>query len=143
MKNILLLILIFFAFSKKMTAQESVHWLINQDSKTDCNYLKKGVFINKETRQKTTEGYSIEFSKDYVIEKFESGKYYVKSILNFTSECSYELVINESNNSDYKEFIGQKIYGEILETATIDKLVKIKVKMGENTLIVVFEKIEK
>lgn len=141
MKNLLLLILIFFAFSKKMTAQESIHWLINQDLKTDCNYLKTGVFINKETGQKTTEGYTIEFSKDYVLEKFESGKYYVKSILNFTSECNYELIINETNNSDLKEFIGQKIYGEIMETATIDKLVKIKVKMGENTLIVIFEKL--
>lgn len=141
MKNLLLLILIFFAFSKKMTAQESIHWLINQDLKTDCNYLKKGVFINKETGQKTTEGYTIEFSKDYVLEKFESGKYYVKSILNFTSECNYELIINETNNSDLKEFIGQKIYGEIMETATVDKLVKIKVKMGENTLIVIFEKL--
>ena len=33
MKNIFLLILIFFAFSKKMTAQESVHWLITKIQK--------------------------------------------------------------------------------------------------------------
>lgn len=126
-----------------MTAQESLHWLINQDSVTNCNYLKKGVFINKETGQKTTEGYTIEFTKDYVIETFENEKYYVKSILNFTSECNYELTINESNHSSYTELIGQKIYGKIIETATIDKLVKIEVKMGNNSLIVVFEKIGK
>ena len=143
MKKIIFLLLLFFVFSKKLIAQESVHWLINQDSITNCNFLKRGVFINKETGQKTTEGYTIEFTKDYVIEKFENGKYYVKSILNFTSDCNYELTINESNHSHYTEIIGQKVYGQIMETATIDKLVKIEVKMGNNSLIVVFEKIEK
>lgn len=143
MKKIIFLLLLFFSFPKTMVAQESAHWLINKDSVTDCNYLKKGVFINKENGQKTTEGYTIEFTKDYVIEKFENGKYYVKSILNFTSDCNYELTINESNHSHYTEIIGQKVYGNIMETATIDRLVKIEVKMGNNSLIVVFEKIEK
>ena len=62
--------------------------------------------------------------------------------MNFISECHYELTIEESNIEAYKSLIGHKIYGEILETAISDKLVKVKVKSGDQTLIVVFEKIK-
>lgn len=140
--KLILIISLFFFLPLNCLAQERVHWLINQDSKTNCDYLKKGIFLNKETDTKNTEGYSIEFTKDYVFEKVENGKYFVKSKLNFISECNYELTIEESNIEAYKSLIGHKVYGEILETAIIDKLVKVKVKSGDQTLIVVFEKIK-
>lgn len=141
MKFSIVFIITFF-ISIECKSQEHIHWLINQDSITNCNYLKKGVFLNKETDCKITEGYSIEFLEDYVLEKVDNGKYFVKSKLIFTSDCNYELTIQQSNIDGYESLIGQKVYGEITETATVDKLVKVKVKSGDKIQFVVFEKIK-
>ena len=140
--KLILITSLFFFLPLNCLAQESIHWLINQDSNTNCDYLKKGIFLNKETDCKITEGYSIEFLEDYVLEKVDNGKYFVKSKLNFISDCNYELIIEESNIEAYNSLIGHKVYGEILETATSDKLVKVKVKSGDKTLIVFFYKIK-
>lgn len=112
-------------------AQIQIHWLVNQDSVTNCNLLKIGKFVNKKTDCMVTEGYIIEFREGEVIETMEGGKYFVKSKIIFTSTCSYTLTILETNKQEYKSSIGTNVYGEILETATIDNLVKIRAKEKE------------
>ena len=114
-------LIILFLFSINIYSQENVHWLVNQDSKTDCSYIKSGKFVNEDTGDEITKGYSIEFRGEDVIEKIEDGKYYLKSKITYTSECSYEI--------------------KVLETAKIDKLIKIRSK-GEEWKTLVLRKVE-
>ncbi|CAM4066628.1 hypothetical protein FLAN108750_08650 [Flavobacterium antarcticum] len=139
MKYIYLIALILFSFNAK--SQENVHWLINKDSITDCSFIKSGKFVNEEIGGKITKGYSIEFRGENVIEKIENGKYYLRSKINYTSECSYEIKVLESNIPGYEVIIGQTFYTEILETAKIDKLIKIRSK-DEQWKTFVFRKVE-
>jgi hypothetical protein len=97
--------------------------------------------VNEETGDENTKGYSIEFRGEYVIEKIEDGKYYLKSKINFTSKCSYEIKVIETNIPGYESIIGQVFYTEILETAKIDKLVKIRSK-GDVWKTLVLKKVE-
>ena len=139
MKYIYLITFIIFSFNAK--SQENIHWLINQDSKADCSFIKSGKFVNEETEDKITEGYTIEFRGDSVIEKIDYGKYYVKSKINYTSECSYEIKVLESNFPGYENVIGKTFYTEILETAKVDNLVKIRSK-GDEWKVIVLKKID-
>ena len=118
-----------------------VHWIINKDLKTNCNFIKSGKFVNEETGDKITEGYSIEFRGNFVIEKMENGKYYLKSRIKYTSKCTYEICVLETNEPSYESLIGKKFYTEILETSKKDKLIKIRSK-GEEWKIIVLKKIE-
>ncbi|MFM7017268.1 hypothetical protein [Flavobacterium sp.] len=97
--------------------------------------------MNEETGDEITKGYSIEFRGENVIEKIEDGKYYLKSKITYTSECSYEIKVLETNIPGYESVIGQKFYTEILETAKIDKLIKIRSK-GEEWKTLVLRKVE-
>ena len=124
-------LIILFLFSLNVYSQENVHWLVNKDSKADCSYIKSGKFVNEETGDEITKGYSIEFRGENVIEKVEDGKYYLKSKITYTSECSYEVKVLETNIPGYESVIGQTFYTEILETAKIDKLIKIRSKAEE------------
>ena len=139
MKYIYIIPFIIFSFNIK--AQENIHWLINQDSKTDCSFIKSGKFVNEETEDKITEGYTIEFRGETVMEKVDYGKYYVKSKINYASECSYEIKVLESNIPGYEDVIGKTFYTEILETAKVDKLIKIRSK-GDEWKVIVLKKIE-
>jgi hypothetical protein len=132
---------ILFFISTKIYSQENIHWLVNKDRKTDCSFIKSGKFVNEETGDENTKGYSIEFRGEYVIEKIEDGKYYLKSKINFTSKCSYEIKVIETNIPGYESIIGQVFYTEILETAKIDKLVKIRSK-GDVWKTLVLKKVE-
>ncbi len=139
MKYLYLIVFIIFSFNAK--AQEDIHWLINQDSKTDCSFIKSGKFVNEESENKITEGYTIEFRGETIIEKVDYGKYFVKSKINYTSECSYEMKVLESNIPEYEDVIGKTFYAEILETAKSDNLIKIRSK-GDEWKVFVLKKIE-
>lgn len=135
----LIFIILFFICSAKSNAQ--VHWLVNKDASTNCNLLRIGKFVNKETDFKATKGYTIEFTENEVIERIDDGKYFVKSKVIFTSSCSYTLTILETTAEQYKPLIGTNIEVEIIETATIDNLVKIRSKYNGEWLTFVLEKI--
>jgi hypothetical protein len=122
-------------------SQEPVHWLINQDKNTDCNFIKSGKFVNEGVGGVITKGYTIEFRGNTVIEKIEGGKYYLKSRITYTSKCSYKLKVLETTIPGYEEVIGKTFYTEILETAKVDNLVKIRSK-GEEWQVLVLKKIE-
>ena len=139
MKYYYVLIIVLFTISAN--SQEMVHWIINKDAKTNCNFIKSGKFVNEETGDKTTEGYTIEFRGNIVTEKMENGKYYLKSKIKYTSKCSYEVKVLETNEPGYEELIGQTFYSEILETSKKDKLIKIRSK-GTEWKILVLRKIE-
>ena len=139
MKKIYIFIIILISLSAK--SQEEIHWLIDQDAVKDCNFIKSGKFVNEINGLEITDGYSIEFRGDFVIEKVENGKYYLKSRIKYTSECSYEIKVLETNIPGYEEQIGKTFQTEILETAKADNLIKIRSK-GEEWQTIVLRKIE-
>ena len=124
--------IIFFLFlSINAKSQDMIHWIINPDAKVNCSFIKSGKFVNEETGDKITEGYTIEFRGSVVTEKMENGKFYIKSKVKYTSECSYELYVLETNEPRHKKLIGTTYFLEILETSKVDKLVRISSKDGQ------------
>jgi hypothetical protein len=130
-----------FLLSLNIHSQENIHWLMNQDEKTDCSFIKSGKFVNEETGDEITKGYSIEFRGENVIEKVKDGKYYLKSKITYTSDCDYQIKVLETDIPGYESIIGQVFYTEILETAKVDKLIKIRSK-GKEWKTLVLRKIE-
>ena len=126
--------------NSNLFAQEEIHWLVNQDSIKNCKLLRDGIYVNEETESKITEGYSIEIRGNLMTEKIQNGKYYLKSTITFTTDCSYELTVIETTIPGYESQIGTKIQSEILETASVDNLIKVRSK-GENWQTFVFKKI--
>ena len=133
---IIFLFIPLFAFSQDV----EIHYLINKDSIANCSMVKSGKFLNEETNTKTTSGYSIEIRDNEVLELVNDGEYYMKSRIEFTSECEYELTVLESTLPNDNS-VGTKVYVEILATSTIDKLIRIRTKYT-NSQIFVLRKIE-
>ncbi len=129
-------------FSLTINAQEEVHFLWNKDSKTDCSFIKSGKFVNEESDSKITEGYSIEFRNGFAVEKIEDGKYFLKSKITYTSECSYEMKVLETNIPGYDGVVGKTFFTEILETAKVDKLTMIRSREDKDWKTLVLRKIE-
>lgn len=132
----------FFLFSLIVQSQEEIHWLVNKDSAKDCSFIKSGKFVNEETESKITEGYSIEFRNGIAVEKIEDGKYYLKSKITYTSACSYEMKVLETNIPGYEDVVGKTFFTEILETAKNDKLTMIRSREGKDWITLVLRKIE-
>jgi hypothetical protein len=129
-------------FSLTINAQEEVHFLWNKDSITDCSFIKSGKFVNEESDSKITEGYSIEFRNGFAVEKIEDGKYFLKSKITYTSECSYEMKVLETNIPGYDGVVGKTFFTEILETAKADKLTMIRSREDKDWKTLVLRKIE-
>lgn len=129
-------------FSLIVQSQEEIHWLINKDSAKDCGFIKSGKFVNEETENKITEGYSIEFRNGFAVEKIENGKYFLKSKITYTSECSYEMKVLETNIPGYEDVVGKTFFTEILETAKVDKLTMIRSREDKDWKTLVLRKIE-
>lgn len=118
-----------------------VHYLINEDSIANCSMIKSGKFLNEETNTRTTPGYSIEIRDNEVMELVNDGEFYMKSKIEFTSECDYQLTVLESTIPNDNS-VGTKVYVEIVATSTIDKLIEIRTTYNSNTQIFVLRKIE-
>lgn len=103
--------------------------------------IKSGKFLNEETDTRTTPGYSIEIRNSEVMELINGGEYYMKSKIEFTSECEYELTVMESTIPNDNS-AGTKVYVEILATSTVDNLIKIRTKYKDSQIFVL-RKIEK
>ena len=103
--------------------------------------IKSGKFLNEETNTRTTPGYSIEIRDNEVMELVNDGEFYMKSKIEFTSECDYQLTVLESTIPDDNS-VGTKVYVEIVATSTIDKLIEIRTTYNSNTQIFVLRKIE-
>ncbi len=136
-----LYLFILFLLPLNVGAQDNVHVLINQDKTADCNYIRSGKFVNEKTSDEITDGYSIEFRGEYVLEKIENGKYFLKSKITYTSDCSYKIKVIDTDNPSYKNQIGKTFYTEILETAKIDNLIVIRSK-GTKWKTFVLRKVE-
>lgn len=139
MKQILLLTL-FVLFSKVTFGQ--VHWLINADSIPNCSFIKDGKFINKETDEKATDGYYIVFKDGYATEYINNGEFYVKSKIEFLSECKYRSTIIEVTIPKYNLGSGTIIHTEIIKTAIVDKLVEIKSTFNGNNRHFILQRVE-
>lgn len=134
MKSIYILLFLFVSFN--IYAQNNtVHWLVNKDSVANCSMIKSGKFLNEETCDKFTPGYSIEIRGNTVIELVEDGKFYMKSKIEFTSDCTYELTVLESTIPDDNS-VGSKVYVEIIGTAKVDNLIMIKAKFVQEQTFV-------
>lgn len=134
MKSICVLIL--FCLSANLFGQENiVHWLVNEDEVINCSLIRSGKFLNEETCDRVTAGYSIEIRDNFVIEKIEDGKYYMKSKFNFTTDCTYELTVLECTIPN-SNIIGLKVYVEILGTSTVDGLVMIRANQQDEKTFV-------
>lgn len=138
--RVLLLIILACGFLKS-PIKAQIHWLINEDSIPNCKLLQGSKFVNKETDERATPGYSIQFTDKEVVEKMEDGKFFVKSKIKYTSPCNYTLTVSETNSKSHQALIGTNVYTEILETATHDNLVKIRSRSDGEWQTFVFEKI--
>ena len=119
-----------------------VHWLVNADSIPDCNLIKSGKFINKESNEKATEGYSIVFENGIATEYINNGAYYLKSRVEFISECKYKSTVIEVTIPNYNLGPGTIIQTEIINTATADNLVEIKSTINDKSSYFALQKIE-
>lgn len=123
-------------------SQNNIHYLENSDSVPDCAFLRSGVFLNEESQDKFTDGYSIEFNNGTVIEKIANGQYFVKSKIVYDSECSYILTVIETTYPSDAIEVGLKTYTEILDTAVSENLILIRSKAkDEEWQMLVFKKI--
>ena len=113
MKSIFAIIFLFFAATSVFSQENVVHWLVNEDEVMNCSLIRSGKFLNEETCDRVTAGYSIEIRDNFVIEKIEDGKYYMKSKMEFTSDCTYELTVLESTIPE-SNVIGLKVNVEII-----------------------------
>ena len=134
MKSILI-ILQFFLYANLYSQDIVIHWLANQDSITDCSMIKSGKFLNEESCDKITPGYSIEIRGNMVTELVNDGEFYMKSKIDFTSDCAYELTILESTIPG-DNIIGSKVYVEVIGTSKIDNLIMIKTLYAEEQTFV-------
>jgi hypothetical protein len=141
MKQLSIVILLLIFVSK---ANSQIHCLINKDSIPNCEIIKSGKFINKQTDCDATPDYYIIYSDGYVTDYVNGGKFYVKSKITYESSCKWKSEIIEITIPDYNLKPGHKILTEVIETATVDNLVKIKVRIEGETKehIFVLEKIE-
>ena len=139
MKSIVLIALL------TLTCQLSfsqVHWLINADSIPDCEFIKSGKFLNKESNEVATPGYYIVFEDGYATEYLNDGQYYLKSKIEFLTDCSYESTVVEVTMPNSTIEVGTVIYTEIIETALIDNLVQLKSDHDGEVYYFVFEKVD-
>lgn len=135
---ILTLLLIFichFSFSQ-------VHWLVNTDSVTSCEFIKSGKFVNKESNEVTTSGYYIVFEDGFATEYVQDGKYYLKSKIEFLSDCKYKSTVIEVTMPNYPLGVGTIIHTEIIETALSDNLIEIKSTFEGKDHYFVLQKVE-
>lgn len=123
-------------------SQNDIHYLENPDSVVDCSFIKSGVFLNAESQDVFTEGYSIEFRNNIVIEKIDNGKYFVKSKVVFDKNCGYVLTVVESNYEQDVFKKGLKTYTEVLDTSVSENLVLLRSKAKDGDWrMLVFKKI--
>ena len=119
-----------------------VHWLINADSIPDCNFIKSGKFVNKETDEKVTPGYSIVINDGQITEYVNNSEHYVKSKIEFISDCEYQSTVIEVTIPNYNLGPGTIIRTEIIATALVDNLIEIKSTINETSNYFVLQKIE-
>jgi hypothetical protein len=137
------LIILISLIGLSLTVKSQVHWLINQDSIPNCSMMQSGKFVYQVTGCNNAPGYYFIIDNGIETEYVENGKYYVKSKLDFTSPCEYIITIQEITIPNFHLKVGDKYTVEIVETATIDNLVKIKTLLDGEYNYFVFEKIEK
>lgn len=119
----------------KVSAQ--THILLSPDKKTNCKLIKEGKFISQDYSVKD---YYLVVSKDTITEFVQDGKYYLKSKVEFISDCSYKSNIIMTTIPDYKITWDQFAITEIIQTQC--NFIKIKTKMGATEVTTVLEKVE-
>lgn len=134
MKKVIVLIILLSSLST-FSQNVEIHYLINKDSIPNCSMIRSGKFLNEETNTRTTPGYSIEIRNGEVMELVNDGEFYMKSKIEFTSDCEYTLTVIESTMPNDNS-LGTKVYVEILATSTIDKLIKIRTKYTDSHIFV-------
>jgi hypothetical protein len=139
MKKLISLLLITLTY---LTNFGQVHWLINSDSVPKCELIKSGKFVNKETNDKTTDGYYIIIKDGYATEYINDGQYYLKSKIEFKTACKYTSTVIEVTIPDYNIEPGTIISTEIISTSSIDNLIEIKSEINNDSYSFVLQKIK-
>jgi hypothetical protein len=144
MKRILLIIII-LSMGLSTYSQNGVHWLINQDSITDCSFIHSGIFVNQLAECSYTKEYYIHIEDSIKTEYIGTDEYYIKSKIEYLSECKQKSTILEINYPNSLMKVGDVFYTEVVETALCDNLIKLKVTLEDSVddraMIVVFQKV--
>lgn len=74
-----------------------------------CSMLKNNTFVYKLAGKDVV----VKFEEDTHTEYHQSGKYYIKSNVEWISDCEYYLIIQEVNLPDFPFKIGSKLHIEI------------------------------
>lgn len=136
------LTILFVFIGLSLCSKSQVHWLINQDSVPNCKMIQLGKFVNQVTDSENRTGYYAVFENGFETEFVDNGKYYVKSKLDFKTPCEYTVTVVEVTIPNYAVKIGSTYNIEIVTTATIDKLIELKVKGDNDWQYFVLEKVE-
>lgn len=127
--------------------QEMVHWLINKDSITDCSFMRSGIFVNQIHECSYTKDYYITIEDSIKTEYIGRDGYYIRSKIEYVSDCMHKSTIIDMNNPSSPLKVGDVFYMEVLGTALVDDLVKIRVTLEDTldykAIIVVLQKVRK
>lgn len=77
----------------------------------DCSILKNNHF-KYQLNGKTVE---VEFNEDKHIELHQNGKYYIKSNVEWVSDCEYYLIIQDVTLPDFPFQLGSKLHLKIIK----------------------------
>ncbi len=144
MKRILLIV-VFVWMGLATFSQNGVHWLINQDSIADCSFFESGFFVNQISECSYMKEYYILIEDSITIEYIGRDGHYIKSKIEYLSECKQKSTIIEMNYPNNVMKVGDVFYTDVMETALFDNLVKLKLtredSLDDKEMIVVFQKV--
>lgn len=72
----------------------------------DCSILKNSSFTYRFAKQKVL----VEFKGNTYIEYHQDKKYYIKSTIDWVSDCEYNLIVEEANLPDFPFKKGSKLH---------------------------------
>ena len=131
MKSLLYLLVLFtsFGYSQK-------NLFLKPDAVPDCNSMRSGTFVNS---QYSEQEYHMVVKDGIQIEYIENGQY-IKSKMEFLSECEYKSTIIEVTIPDYFAKPGDSLTTRILETQS--NYIKIKSVMFGKEYDFIYKKIK-
>ena len=110
MKNYSLLILLFVCILSK---SQNVHILLEPDNPANCSIMKQGKFRDFNYDEKD---YYMIMNDSIQIEYLENGKKYMRSKVDWLSDCKYKLTTIENTTNNTYFSMGDSTFVEIIET---------------------------
>lgn len=123
---------IFLSLFLCLRAEAQVHWLINKDSVPDCSLMLSGTFVahgtatDPGTGTDVVPGFKLVRKGDKSIEFVGNGKNQIECRIEFDGPCKYRSTVLSVEHPYGVVKAGLVLESEILETATVDRLVMIR-----------------